>query len=219
MEISGAGIRAGISAQRELWNLVKSRRVSQHQRREDQAFIEERLGSLLLGQQLTPAQQGDYVRRLAGTAGYAAQLAQGVEVPDLAIARIPRDRMLLRAGGVPWRPFPVSQKKVAVTPLHRRMQDRMALALKGKLAGDEKSARTCVYAVGFAVAQGSSVTSWNDQDRVELSGWGLETLSVQEKMNSAPVLPAPRFLFATLVTQAASGVAQSSGGVIASSRR
>lgn len=211
MEIISGGVRAGISPQRELWSLVKSRRVSQAERREGQAFVEQRLGSLLLGQELTPVQQGDYVRRLAGTAGQAVQLAQGVQVPDLAPARIPRDQLLLKAGGVSWRPFPISHKRVNVTPLHRRMQDRMALALKTKMGAEAKSIRTCVHAVGITVDRGYFKTSWNDEDRVELSGWGLETLVLQQKLSTAPVLPAPQFLFATL--------APTSAGVIASARR
>lgn len=210
MEISGAGIRAGISSQRELWSLVKSRRLSQAERREGQAFIEQRLGSLLLGQELSPAQQGEYVRRLAGTAGQAAQLAQGVEVPDLSPARIPRDRLLLKAGGVAWRPFPITRRKVNVTPLHRRMQDRMALALRAKMGTDARSVRTCVHAVGITVDRGYFTTSWNDEDRVELSGWGLETLLMQEKLSAAPVLPAPQFLFATLAPGGSAGVISSS---------
>jgi hypothetical protein len=211
MEISQAGVRANLSAQRELWNLVKARRVSQAERKEGQAFVEERLGSLLIGQQLNQAQQGDYVRRLAGTAALAARLGQGPMVPDLALARIPRDRLLFKAGGVAWRPFPISQKTVRVTPLQRRLQDRLALALKNKVAGAPESARTCVHAVGITVDRGYFTTTWNDEDRVELTGWGMEMLVLEKQLSSAPVLPEPRFLFATL--------APTSAGVIAASNR
>jgi hypothetical protein len=211
MEVGQTGVRADISAQRELWNLVKARRVALAQRQEGQAFVEQRLGSLLLGRELSPAEQGEYVRRLAGTADLAQRLSQDLEVPALGSARVPRELLAWKAGGVGWRPFPVTQKVVNVTPLHRRLQDRMAIALKNKLASAPESARTCLQAVGITVERGSFRSQWNDQDRVELSGWGMEMLVLEDQLRSAPVLPAPRFLFATM--------APTSGGVIASSNR
>lgn len=198
MEINSAGIHANISAQRELWSLVKARRASQAERAEGQAFVAERLAGLLLGQDLSQAEQAQYVRRLAGTAALAAQLSQGVEVPDLSPARIPRERLLMRAGGVGWRPFPLTRKQVGVTPLHRRLQDRMALALKNRVAGSPESARVCVHAVGITVDHGFFKIRWHHEDRVELSGWGLEAIALEQQMRSAPVLPQPKFLFDTV---------------------
>lgn len=198
MDQISAGVRANISAQRELWGLVKSRRVSQAERQEGQAFVEECLAGLLLGHNLSQAQQAQYVRRLAGTAALAVGLREGLEVPDLAPALVPRERLLLRAGGTGWRPFPITHRQVAVTPLQRRLQDRMALALKHKNAGSPESARTCVVAVRITVDHGFAKSDWHQEDRVELSGWGLQTLAVEQQLQSAPVLPQPRFLFATM---------------------
>lgn len=195
MDIFPAGVRVDISAQRELWSLVKARRVAQAERQEGQAFVEERLASLLLGQDLNPGQQADYVRRLAGTAALAAQLGEGLDVPDISPARIPREKLLFKAGGVTWRPFPVTQRQVAVTPLQRRLQDRLALALRNKMAAAPESVRTCVYAAGIAV--GSHQMPW-DEDRIELSGWGMEILAAETRLRQAPILPAPQFLFATV---------------------
>jgi hypothetical protein len=191
MEVGRTGGQAGLSAQAELWSLVKARRQVQQQRQEGLQFVERQLSNLLFGQDLTPAQQSDYVRRLAATAGLAAQLGQGVEVPDLAPARVPRELLLWKAGGMAWRTFPVTRRAVAVTPLHRRLQDRMALALKNKLAGAPESARSCIHAVAISLDRGAFTVPWHDQDRVELTGWGMEMLVLQESLRKTPSLPPP----------------------------
>lgn len=203
MDIAKAGIRADISAQQELWALVKARRLAVQERAEGQAFVEARLGSLLLGQDLTPAEQAEYVHRLAGTAEAAQRLRRGPEVGELAVARVPRELLLYKAGGMGWRPFPVEQKQVGVTPLHRRLQDRMAMALKNRLASAPESVRQCVQAVGITVDHGAFQTRSHHEDRVELSGWGVETLALEQKMKEAPALPAPRFLYDTVAPTSA----------------
>lgn len=211
MEISQGGVQANLAAQQQLWSLVKARRQSQQERAEGQAFVEERLGSLLLGQELNASQQADYVRRLAGTAARAQQFGQALEVGDLEAARIPRDRLLCRVSGVAWRPFPISRRQVTVTPLHRRQQDRMALALKTRMALSPQSERRCVVAIGFSAERGGVALPIKGEDRVELSGWSLESLELEQKIKEAPALPAPHFLFAT--------VAPGAGGAIAASTR
>lgn len=198
MDGISAGVRANISAQRELWSLVKARRVSQAEREEGQAYVEECLAGLLLGQNLSQAEQAQYVRRLAGTAALAMQLRQGVEVPELARAHVPRERLILKVGGLGWRPFPLTHREVAVTPLQRRLQDRMALALRHKLAGSPESARVCLRVVAISIDQGFGKTPWHHEDRVELSGWGLQALQLEQQMKLPPTLPRPRFLFETV---------------------
>lgn len=207
MDIGKAAVQANISSQRELWGLVKARRLCLQERAEAQAFVEERLGSVLLGQDLSPTEQAEYVRRLSGTAEAAQQLQRGPQVPDLKAARIPRELLLFKAGGLTWRPFRVTEKQVAVTPLHRRLQDRMALALKNKNASSPESVRSCVRSISITIDRGSFQTAWNDEDRVELSGWGLQTLTLEQKMKEAPTLPAPRFLFATIAPTSPDSIA------------
>ncbi len=211
MEISNAGVQANLAAQQQLWSLVKARRQSQLERQEGQVFVEERLGSLLLGQDLSPAEQADYVRHLAGTSERAREIGRAIEVPDLKSARVPRDRLLFRMSGVSWRPFPISRRQVAVTPLQRRQQDRLALALKTEMALSPLGERRCVVAVGFSAQRAGIALGGRDEDRVELSGFSLETLEIAEKMKEAPTLPAPRFLYATVAPGA-------SGAIVASSR-
>lgn len=199
MEISQAGGRPGLADQQELWSLVKARRVVQQERQEARGFVEQRLGSLLFGEDLDQAQQAAYARKLAGTAARAAQLAEGPDLPDLKAARVSKDRLLWKAGGLGWRAFPVSQRAVAVSPLHRRLQDRLALALKDKREGSPEAARRVVHAVSITVARGQHTRAWNDQDQVELTGWGMEMLVSQKALSTVPTLPpAPAILLTTV---------------------
>lgn len=210
MEIPNAGVRADLAAQQQLWSLVKARRQSQLERREGQAFVEERLGSLLLGQDLGPAEQAVYVRRLAATSERAREIGQAIEVPDFELARVPRDRLLCRMGAVSWRPFPIGRREVQVTPLQRRQQERLALALKTEMALSPLSQRRSVVALKFGVERAGVPLGDGDEDRVELSGYSLEALEIARKMHETPTLPAPRFLYATVAPGALDATASSS---------
>lgn len=190
MRVEQGGNRS-LASQRELWSLVKARREAVRFRQEGRNFVAERLGSLLLGQNLDPAEQAEYVRRLAGTSAQAAELEQGPQVPDLSRARIARDLLLCKAGGVGWRLFPISTRAVVVSPLQRRLQERLAVALKDKLGAAPESARTCIHAVGITLDRGPFTTPWHDEDRVEMTGWGMEILTLQGSLRSAPRLPPP----------------------------
>lgn len=199
MEIGSAGISPDLASGRELWSLVRARRDALKERQDALAFVEKKLGSLLLGQDLTADQQVAYVRRMADTMARALEMTAGPKVGDLSGACIARERLLCRVGGMNWRPFPVSQRTVKVTPIHRRLQERMALALGEQRASLPQSARTCFLSVGIRIDVGHSVVAWAGTDRLELSGWGQECLEIQEAMSKVPVLPpSPAILYETV---------------------
>lgn len=183
----------GIAArQRELWNLIKARRQARQERREALDFVEQQLGSLLLGVELTPSEQAQYVSRLAETIGTARVLQQELQVPDLAEARVPRDLYLVKAGGISWRPFPLTRRQVEVTPHHRRLQARLAMAIKQRRKLAPESLTAQVHSVGFRYGDR------RQEDRVELSGWGVRALAMDNE--SATLLPAPRQVTLTSVS-------------------
>ena len=180
------------SRQGELWNLIKARRQARQERREALDFVEQQLGSLLLGVELTPSEQAQYVSRLAETIGTARVLQQELQVPDLAEARVPRDLYLVKAGGISWRPFPLTRRQVEVTPHHRRLQARLAMAIKQRRKLAPESLTAQVHSVGFRYGDR------RQEDRVELSGWGVRALARDNE--SATLLPAPRQVTLTSVS-------------------
>lgn len=199
MEIGQFGARPNLSSRNELWSLVKAKREALKERQEALEFVEQQLGNLLLGQELDPAQQSAYVRRLVGTAAQAAELAEGPDIVSDKRFRIAREELLLRVGGVSWRPFPVSRRAVVVTPLHRRLQNRMALALKNQKLASPMSIRTSVYAVGINIDLGHSVVSSGSFDSVDLSGWGRQVLSAEQAFEKPLNLPpTPVFMMQTV---------------------
>lgn len=184
MSLSIFSSPAGISSQNggDLWNLVKARRESQEQRQEALGYVEQQLSSVLLGVELEPAEQSEYVNRLAQTVGDALTLQQGPEVPELSEAKLTRDLYVIKAGGIRWRPFPLSQRQVEVTPLHRRLQARMAGAIKQRRKMAPESLPMQIQTVGFSFA------GHRQEDRVEISGWGVRAL--ERDKTAALSLPA-----------------------------
>ncbi len=155
----------------ELWSLVKARREARGERQEALAYVEQQLSSVLLGVELGEAEQAQYLSRLAQTAGTAQALREDLEVPELSEARVPRDLYIIKAGGISWRPFPLSQRQVEVTPLHRRLQARMAMAIKQRRKMAPESLPVQVHSIAFQYA-GRRL-----EDRVEISGWGARVLA------------------------------------------
>lgn len=188
MSLSIFSSPAGISSQNggDLWNLVKARRELQEQRQQALGYVEQQLSSVLLGVELEPAEQAEYVSRLAQTVGDALTLQQGPEVPELSEAKLTRDLYVIKAGGICWRPFPLSQRQVEVTPLHRRLQARMAGAIKQRRKMAPESLPMQIQAVGFSFA------GRRQEDRVEISGWGVRAL--ERDKTAALSLPPAREL-------------------------
>lgn len=176
---------AGISSAggNDLWSLVKARRQAQAERQEGLGYVEKQLSSVLLGVELGEAEQAEYVQRLSGTAAAAQEIREDLEVTDISLARVPRDLYLMKAGGISWRPFPITQRQVHVAPMHRRLQARMAKAIKQRRKLAPESVRSTVYSIGFRAVGGQ------DADRLDLSGWGLKMLSQSD--GASLLLPEP----------------------------
>ncbi len=178
---SSAGISS--SAGNDLWGIVKARRQAQVERQEGLGYVEEQLSSVLLGVELGEAEQSEYIQKLSGTAAAAQEIREDLEVTDIKDARVSRDLYLIKAGGISWRPFPLSQRQVEVAPLHRRLQARMARAIKQRRKLAPESVRSTVYSIAF---QG---VGKKDSDRLDLSGWGMKVLT--QGVGSALSLPEP----------------------------
>lgn len=176
---SAAGISS--SAGNDLWSIVKARREAQAERQEGLGYVEQQLSSVLLGVELGEAEQAEYVRKLSGTAAAAQEIREDLEVTDITEARVSRDLYLVKAGGISWRPFPLSQRQVEVAPLHRRLQARMARAIKQRRKLAPESLRSTVYSIAFQGVGGK------DADRLDLSGWGTKVLA----QGGGPALPLP----------------------------
>lgn len=178
---------AGIASHNggELWSLVKARREARGERQEAREYVEQQLSSVLLGVELGEAEQAQYVSRLAQTAGIARELREDLEVPELSEARVSRDLYIIKAGGISWRPFPLSQRQVEVTPLHRRLQARMAMAIKQRRKTAPESLPVQVHAIAFEYA-GRRL-----EDRVEISGWGARALAGGDAKALALPMPSP----------------------------
>lgn len=201
MKIASPGLQAGLSAQRQLWQLVKAQRQASQERQAGQAFVAQQLAGLLLGRDLTPEQQLEVVRKLSATSDLARRVLHDLSVPDGNQARIPRHNLVIRTGGVAWRPFPMTYRPVPVAPLQKRLQNRMALALQTHQATRSTAPRVCVLTVGFQVDCGGGLSLQGGADRVELSSWGLESLALEGQILKPPTLPRPRVLVQTLTPE------------------
>lgn len=176
MEVGGFNKHGSLPGGAGRWALVRSRREAHRRRVAGRDFVEKGLDGLLFGRDLTPQEQSIYASRLSLAAANAQALEQGPDVGELQSAVVPREQLRCKIGATTWKVAPFTEKVVEISPIHRRIQERLGAALRERRELDPKAQGTIIHSVGVTVDHGFFRTYGYGADRVELSGWGLETL-------------------------------------------
>lgn len=157
-----------------------------------QKVVQERLSELLFGLELNLEEMAQYRTRLVQALISVDDISGDSVVPSVAPTRVPRDQILLRTGGMSWRPFPVTEKLVDVSPSQRLLERSLARAVHTQMSLDPMSVPRSYHSVGIVVAQGAEGTRYGE-DKVELSSWGFDIMAAQDYPQVVRLRLPPRF--------------------------
>lgn len=164
-------------------------RLERNQRKED---VQERLGQLLFGVDLSPDELRLYRGRLMDAIARVEALEQELEIPAPENLSLPRSKMMITVGKLGWLPSEQTHRTVDVTPSHKIHSRNLAKNLKTLMALDPRSVHQSFHTVGVVVARGAEGTRWGE-DKVELSRWGLDIVNKGDFPKVARLRLPPRF--------------------------
>lgn len=162
------------------------------QRVSRQKVVQERLSELLFGLELNLEEMAQYRSRLVQALVNVDELTSESRVPSIKAAHVPREQILLRTGGMGWRPFPVTERLVEASPSQRLLERSLAKAVQTQISLDPLSVPRSFHSVGIIVAQGGEGTRYG-ADRVELSSWGFNIVAAGDYPQVARLRLPPRF--------------------------
>ncbi len=193
MALGQISFGGGDAGSLDRWAIVQASKHGRAEQTERQKLVTERLSELLFGLELNLEEMAQYRGRLVEALGQIDKIESETSLRPLnPPTRIPRDEMLLRLGGMNWRPFEVSQKTLEIPPAQKIFRTTLAKAVKNHIALNPKSEPRAFHEVGIVVAQGTEGTR-QGSDRVELSSWGLAVISSQDYPQVAQLRLPPRF--------------------------
>lgn len=192
MAVGGINLQSGHLGDLTHWATSEVGTQARRNRVERQKVVQERLSELLFGLELNLEEMAQYRARLVQALVSVDDIANDSKLPAIAPARVPRDQILLRTGGMSWRPFPITNRLVDVSPSQRLLERSLARAVHTQMSLDPMSVPRSFHSVGIVVAQGSEGTRYGE-DKVELSSWGYDIMSAQDYPQVVRLRLPPRF--------------------------
>lgn len=174
------------------WATTEIGMEARQQRVRRQKVVQERLSELLFGLELNLEEMALYRARLLQALVTVEDIGAESVMPSVQSARVPRDQILMRAGGMAWRPFPVTEKLVEVSPSQRLLERSLARAVQVQASLDPRSEPRSFHSVGIVVARGGEGTR-HGADRVELSGVGYDLMAARDYPQVAQLRLPPRY--------------------------
>lgn len=190
--LGSIGLQGSQLADLNQWATAEIGLEARQQRVRRQKMVQERLSELLFGLELNLEEMAQYRARLLQALVTVDDIAAESLMPPISSARVPREQILMRAGGMAWRPFPVTEKLVEVSPSQRLLERSLARAVHVQTSLDPRSEPRSFHTVGIVVAQGGEGTRYGE-DRVELSGLGYDLMAARDYPQVARLRLPPRY--------------------------
>lgn len=192
MAITSLGMQGSHLSDLSHWATSQVGHEARRNRVQRQQVVKERLSELLFGLELNLEEMAQYRARLVQALVCVDDIASDSSLPPITPAKVPRDQVILRTGGVNWRPFQITEKLVDISPTQRLLEHSLAKAVQAQISLNPMSVPRCYHTVGIVVAQGSEGVRYGE-DRVELSSWGFEIMDAKDYPEVARLRLPPRF--------------------------
>lgn len=174
------------------WAHAELQPSARQDRGQRQHVVQQRLSELLFGLELNLEEMAQYRNRLLQALVCVDEITADSSLPNPSSARIAPTQQILKMGSLGWRPFPITERLIDVSPTQRLLERSLARAVKIQHALDPKSKSYSFHSIGIIVAQGSEGLRVGE-DRVELSSWGYEVMEAKDYPQIVRLRLPPRY--------------------------